>query len=202
MRTFQHTQDVLDRVLPLPVNLPTIYLLGDTGAGKTTLVRQILGTGTVRFPSVRRTRTTLAVTEYVLSNDPTYRAAMVFKTRDDIARAVREILEDTLVQGYRAFMAGTLHVEDLVTNLEESPDQRFRLHFLVTEAQRTAIAKDVAEHLLPTLAQWIASNFPHDTDELGVVISLAMEDALQADLQTLEDTLMKVIAERVAAVCA
>src|SRR5712691_2607747 len=202
MSTFQHTQDVLDRLLPLPVNLPTLYLLGDTGAGKTTLVRQVLGTGTLRFPSVRRTRTTVAVTEYVLSNEPTYRAAMVFKPRNDIARSVREILADTLVQGYRAFLAGTLHVEDLVTNLEESPDQRFRLHCLITEAQRTLLAKAVVEHLLPTLAQWIASNFPHDTDEVGVVIDLALEDGLRSDLQTLEDHIMQVIAERVAAVCA
>jgi hypothetical protein len=43
MNTFQKTQEVLENLLPIPVNLPKIYLLGDTGAGKTTIIRQRAG---------------------------------------------------------------------------------------------------------------------------------------------------------------
>lgn len=79
MLTFQRSQQILDGLLPVPVNLPKIYLLGDTGAGKTTIIQQLLGTTALRFPSVRRTRTTIPVIEFVVSKESKYRAAVVFK---------------------------------------------------------------------------------------------------------------------------
>ncbi len=88
MTPYQRTQEILDKVLPVPVDLPKIYLLGDTGAGKTTIIRQLLGTTELRFPSVRRTRCTIAVTEYVISNDPSFRAVVVFKPVEEIKTEV------------------------------------------------------------------------------------------------------------------
>jgi Cdc6-like AAA superfamily ATPase len=41
-KTFAQIQDELGKLVSLPKNLPVVYLLGDTGAGKTCLVRQLL----------------------------------------------------------------------------------------------------------------------------------------------------------------
>jgi len=64
MSRFEEIQKALDAVSPVPVDLPRLYLLGDTGAGKTTIIRKILGTDESKFPTTRQTRTTVAPTEY------------------------------------------------------------------------------------------------------------------------------------------
>ena len=51
---------MLKELSPIPINMPRIYLLGDTGTGKTTIVRKILGTDSFNFPTTRQTRTTVA----------------------------------------------------------------------------------------------------------------------------------------------
>jgi len=97
MTPFQRSQQILDDLIPIPVNLPKIYLLGDTGAGKTTIIRQLLGTTSLRFPSVRRTRCTIAVTEFVISKESKYQAGIIFKPAEEVRRYVREVLEDTIL---------------------------------------------------------------------------------------------------------
>ncbi|HHE1764768.1 TPA: TniB family NTP-binding protein, partial [Salmonella enterica subsp. enterica serovar Strathcona] len=67
MSRFEDVQEQLNVLSPIPVNMPKLYLLGDTGAGKTTIVRKMLGTHKLKFPSVQQKRTTVAITEYVLS---------------------------------------------------------------------------------------------------------------------------------------
>ncbi|MCI0564342.1 MAG: hypothetical protein MN733_38205, partial [Nitrososphaera sp.] len=201
MNTFQKTQEVLDNLLPVPVNLPKIYLLGDTGAGKTTIIRQLLGTTKLRFPSVRRTRCTIAVTEYVISKEPSYRAVIVFKTLEEITRYVREILEDTITKGYRAFRAQKLEDDELVTNLEESPDQRFRLKFILDEKHRREIAQELSKHFIPKLVSWIESNFPNEQDEIDVIIDLAIDTELRSEVKVFEDKIIGAISNRVAETC-
>ena len=41
MKTYPQIQEELGKSVGLPKNLPVVYLLGDTGAGKTCLVRQL-----------------------------------------------------------------------------------------------------------------------------------------------------------------
>src|SRR2546428_11223829 len=50
MSRFDELQRRLEELSPIPVNMPKLYLLGDTGAGKTTIVRRILGTEELKFP--------------------------------------------------------------------------------------------------------------------------------------------------------
>lgn len=201
MNTFQQTQQVLDNLLPVPVNLTKIYLLGDTGAGKTTIIRQLLGTTKLRFPSVRRTRTTIAVTEYVISKDSSFRAVIVFKPYEEIVRYIREILEDTVIRGYKLFIIGKLKEEDLATNLEESPDQRFRLKFILNDEGRKEIARELATCFIPKLANWIKVNFPEEQEEIDVVIDLALDDSLHSGFKAFENKIIDKIVKRVGEVC-
>ena len=40
MKTYNEAQEALNQLSPIPVNMPKIYFLGDTGAGKTTIIRK------------------------------------------------------------------------------------------------------------------------------------------------------------------
>jgi ABC-type ATPase involved in cell division len=57
MSRYQKIQNALKAVSPLPVDLPKLYFLGDTGAGKTTIIRKFLGTEESKFPTTLRTAT-------------------------------------------------------------------------------------------------------------------------------------------------
>ncbi|QHN32409.1 hypothetical protein GII32_20250 [Gordonia amarae] len=78
-----------EQVLPLPdesEGYRRVLLLGTTGAGKTTVVRQILGTDpdTERFPSTSTAKTTVADTELITTDDQAYRAVVTFVPRDEV----------------------------------------------------------------------------------------------------------------------
>src|SRR5262245_50739570 len=123
MSRFDEIQERLESLSPIPFNMPKLYLLGDTGAGKTTIVRRILGTDDFKFPSVQQKRTTVAVTEYVLSRDLPYRATYLFKSQRQIADLVGEILEIAIENAYMHFRKETLSKDVVAESLEETPDE-------------------------------------------------------------------------------
>jgi ABC-type Mn2+/Zn2+ transport system ATPase subunit len=102
MKSFNDLQAQLQKLLPLPGDLPVVYLLGDTGAGKTCFVRQLLGTTDQSFPHVRRFRTTVAPTEFIITNEPELKAAFLFKSQEDISQSVLETVEKAVMDGVAA----------------------------------------------------------------------------------------------------
>ncbi len=84
MSRFEDIQEALDSVSPVPIDLPRLYLLGDTGAGKTTIIRKILGTEEIKFPTTRQTRTTVAPTEYVIRDGGDFDITVVFKSLSEV----------------------------------------------------------------------------------------------------------------------
>lgn len=96
-----------DEAIPLPPSEPEGYrhvlLLGTTGAGKTTLVRQMIGTdpSKERFPSTSTAKCTIHDTEIILDDGP-WRAVVTFVSRDKarehlnecITAAVGEVVRD------------------------------------------------------------------------------------------------------------
>jgi len=87
--------DASNFAIPLPRSSDSAYrqvlLLGTTGGGKTTLVRQLIGTDphTERFPSTSTARTTVSDMEILLSPG-LFRAAVTFLPRDEIRDYVEE----------------------------------------------------------------------------------------------------------------
>src|SRR5438270_11914272 len=63
-----------------------VLLLATTCTGKTTVVRQLLGSDPEadRFPSTSTAKTTIAETEIVASEDDVYRAVVTFFRRDEV----------------------------------------------------------------------------------------------------------------------
>src|SRR5947208_14276237 len=100
-----------------------VLLLGTTGGGKTTLVRQLLGTDPVgeRFPSTSTARTTIADMEILLTAGP-FRAVVTFLPREE----VRDYLEESMSAADLAAYEGNSEAE-VLRRLLNHLDQRFRL---------------------------------------------------------------------------
>ncbi|WP_089315289.1 hypothetical protein [Actinomadura mexicana] len=138
---------VRDELLPLPGEAEGyrhVLLLGTTGAGKTTVVRQLLGTdpGTERFPSTSTAKTTVADTEIVLTGEGPFRAAVTFAGRDEIA----DHLRDNVWEAARAAFEN--RPQEVIQNrLLDHVSQRFRFSYLLGRAALPDTGPDLDDDL-------------------------------------------------------
>ena len=97
---------VRERAIPLPNHehdgYRQVLLLGTTGAGKTTLVRQLIGTnpGTERFPSTSTARTTVHDIEIILDDGP-WRAIVTFMSSDELREYLNECISAAVLAASR-----------------------------------------------------------------------------------------------------
>jgi hypothetical protein len=128
-----------DRFLPLPgrdQGYRRILLVGTFGTGKTTLLRQVLGTDpeTERFPATSANRTTTAKLEAILTDGPYYQAVATFVPRDE----VRQYIEESIAEAALVHL-GDGSSDEVARRLLEHRDQRFRLsHLLGTLPTKTS----------------------------------------------------------------
>lgn len=75
-----------------------VLLIGTTGAGKTTVLRQLIGTSPrERFPSTSKAKTTIHDAEFLVRPGP-YCAVVTFASYDEIEEYVKENLVQALVE--------------------------------------------------------------------------------------------------------
>jgi len=116
--------------LPLPhrdEGFARVLVLGATGAGKTTLVRQLIGSHPKRdrFPSTSTAKTTVADLEVILSDGP-YDAVVSFFPKDK----VKLYIEECVVAAVSAAAEGA-SPNRVLGELLEHREQRFRLSYLL-----------------------------------------------------------------------
>jgi energy-coupling factor transporter ATP-binding protein EcfA2 len=120
-----------EAVIPLPESRPDGYrrvlFLGTTGAGKTTLVRQLIGTDPFkeRFPSTSTAKTTIHDTEIVLGEGD-WRAVATFVSSDE----VREYLSECISAAVLAAAKGADDAE-VLRRLLNHVSQRFRFSYVL-----------------------------------------------------------------------
>ena len=120
-----------EAVIALPESGPDGYrrvlFLGTTGAGKTTLVRQLIGTDPVneRFPSTSTAKTTIHDTEIVLAEGD-WRAVVTFASSDE----VREYLNECILAAVLAAAKGAGDAE-VLRHLLNHVNQRFRFNYVL-----------------------------------------------------------------------
>ena len=120
-----------EAAIPLPESGPDGYrrvlFLGTTGAGKTTLVRQLIGTDPLkeRFPSTSTAKTTIHDTEIVLAEGD-WRAVVTFASSDE----VREYLNECISA---AVLAAAMRADDaeVLRRLLNHVNQRFRFNYVL-----------------------------------------------------------------------
>ncbi len=121
---------VRDLHLPLPSRADgyaKVQFLGTTGVGKTTLVRQMLGTDPERerFPSTSPARTTICDFEAVLTDAP-FRAVVSFISRELTVQHV----EDNLQAAIQATIEGRPE-DEIRRRFLTHAEQRFRLQYIL-----------------------------------------------------------------------
>lgn len=118
-------------VIPLPDRedgYAKVLFVGTTGAGKTTIVRQLIGTDptTERFPSISAAKTTISDLEIVLKEDETYKAIVSFFDKNHVRRHIEECVLAALISQIE-----TGDKEDVEGKLLVHSEQRFRLSYLL-----------------------------------------------------------------------
>ena len=119
-------------VIPLPESRETDYrqvlLLGTTGAGKTTIVRQLIGADPTkeRFPSTSTAKTTIHETEILLDEGPSYRAVVTFVSSDEVREYLNECISTAVLAAYR----GASDTE-VLRYLLNHVNQRFRFSYVL-----------------------------------------------------------------------
>ena len=199
MNNYSKNEKILEKVLPVPENLPKIYFLGDTGAGKTTIIRKILGTDKFNFPTTRQTRTTVAITGYIISYSLPFKAIFIFKSEEQIAGYIHEILQEAT---YKAYKGKESNRDKIVKYLKQTNDQRFRLYYIIPE-DILAKQADYLLSLFPKIddkIQKLQKDFPEDKDEMETFIEWALED-LKDDFKIIENDILIQIREKVTDIC-
>jgi len=134
-----------EAVIPLPMKEDGYscgLLVGPTRAGKTTLLRQLIGSDPERdrFPSTSTAKTTIYDIEVILAATGSFRAVVSFLGVNE----VRSYIEECVVAAMSAAMQGKAEDEILGRLLEHS-EQRFRLSYLLGALPRRAGADEELE---------------------------------------------------------
>lgn len=135
-----------EQVLPLPdarQGYRRVLLLGTTGAGKTTVVRQLLGTDPVRhrFPSTSTAKTTVADTEIIVAEGQ-FSGVVTFFPRDEVV----DHLADCASKASLVALRGASDTE-IRTALLDHDNQRFRFSYVLGR-QRQSAAMSSQQNLL------------------------------------------------------
>lgn len=141
MRDFRTIQKILG---DLP-DIKKIYLLGSTGAGKTSLVQNIIGTSEFGFPTTSHRRTTVAPTEYVVRKGLNFKTTIILKKKEDIIESITELIEMAIIKA----LDSNLIIEDIVYELEQTPDERFKLKHIISSETFINKATYIFENILP-----------------------------------------------------
>jgi energy-coupling factor transporter ATP-binding protein EcfA2 len=167
--------ELRDAKLPLPGHdegYRQVLVVGTTGAGKTTLIRQLIGTdpNKERFPSTSTAKTTVADMEIITSQGD-YAAVVTFMPRDE----VREYVEDCIAAACAAAHRGAPDRE-IERRILNHVDQRFRIAYLL--GQGTLAAQDVVNELddepEPDIGQMTLDEAGFDKAKSGELITTAV----------------------------
>lgn len=104
-----------------------VQLIGSTGAGKTTIVRQIIGSDPKkdRFPSTATAKTTVCDIEIMFDEAP-FKAVVSFTPGDQ----VRQYIEDCVISAIVAAVDGQ-NQQEVARKFLEHSEQRFRLSYML-----------------------------------------------------------------------
>lgn len=186
---------IRDNYLPIPGpndGYTRTLLIGTTGAGKTTLVRQLIGTDPYdeRFPSISAAKTTFCDIEIILS-DGIYRSIVTFMTRERLRQYVEECVSSAIISQFE-----NKDVKTIERKLLEHSEQRFRLSYLLGTLNSTT-----GSHSENELADESESEeYADDPKEQSTEITPMEREALYQQLMNYIERIDK-LSEKVFAEC-
>lgn len=120
---------IREEYIPLPDRddgYARVLFVGTTGAGKTTLVRHLIGSDHEkdRFPSTSTAKTTVSDIEIVLAEEDGFEAVVTFTSEHEVLANVEECVADACVAAFEGKKD-----TDVADRLLNHRDQRFRLSY-------------------------------------------------------------------------
>lgn len=183
MKSFSDIQNILKCENIDLSGIKKIYLLGTTGAGKTSLVKHIINTSEYDFPSTTQSRTTVSPTEYVIKKDLPFKTTIILKDKDDICDSITLIIQDAIQKALENFKLDKNNLEDIISKLEESSDERFRLKYMIQADILKEQAIKIQNTIIPLIANLDTNN---ETLFVNVNVQREINDILNAFLEEIE----------------
>lgn len=193
MEPSAHDPEALrNEIVPLPdreAGYRSVLMLGTTGAGKTTLVRQLLGTDpdTERFPSTSTAKTTVADAELIFHTAPIFRSVVTFVGRDEVIDYLTECVSEAALAILR-----NASEQDQRRRLLDHPNQRFRFSYILGRATPTVADDDDDEADEP--GDEASASELIDLTTTEAVITMALT-SLRTLVEAYEDQLRELIAD-------
>ncbi len=193
-----------EMVLPGPsqtTGYRTILVIGTTGAGKSTLIRQLMGTSAAdAFPATSASKTTVAETELLLAPGDYYAVATFMPLVE-----VRAYVEENVVAAGLAVFDDRPAAE-IRSRLLDHVDQRFRLRYLLgdpredpaTVGDAVSDGEDHAEETLSGNTAGIVSEIHRLLEEAIAAEVDAMVATGVATAETPEEELHVLLKDRLA----
>ncbi|MFK5976872.1 MAG: AAA family ATPase [Sulfurovum sp.] len=152
MKNFKSIQNILKESSNLELSqIKKIYLLGTTGAGKTSLVRTILDTNKYAFPTTSQTKTTVTPTEYIVKKDLKFKTTIILKEKAEIQDSIELLIDAAIKKASDNYKQKKSNMEDIIDKLLESGDGKFRLRYMVTSEIIKEKASDIIDRILPLI---------------------------------------------------
>jgi hypothetical protein len=196
-----------------------VMFLGTTGAGKTTVIRQMIGTepDEISFPAISSSRTTTCNTEYIF-REGDWSGVVTFISQ---AQAIK-LIEECVWEAFRRAVIGE-DEKTIAKALLSHPEQRFRLSYLLgqyrSSGKQTSIAKQLDQELdtpypdqlslqtdidyiineVKVLATEARDEFTPDEDNVDEAIDLLYETWIREDTERFNELvhyILKIIKSR------
>ena len=150
--------------IPDALDWRKVLLVGATGVGKTTFLRQLMGTYSKndRFPTTAAGRTTTCDMEVICSEQEKYEAAITFLTRNEIRFYVEENVQSTI-----SSILFDSNKKDITQTFVIHKDQRFRMNYVLGDIE---VSEDDSN-----------DDFDLFDDELNADDTLDNEEIVQSD---------------------
>lgn len=158
-----------------------VLLIGTTGAGKTTLVRQLIGTDPYkeRFPSTSAAKTTISDIEIILSDGP-FKAVVTFISRERLRQYIEECVSSAIIS--KIEIQNSSEVE---RRFLEHNEQRFRLSYLLGTTSLREQNSD--QNQLYDEDEEDDENLFEESTELTELEKQQFEERLKAYIRVIED---------------
>lgn len=189
-----NTWEIRNEVLPFPApeeGYAKVLMVGTTGAGKTSLLRHLMGShpDRDRFPSTSASRTTICDIEVITAAGLPYRAVVTFFNEWTVHTNVHECVADAC-----AALWDNLPDDKLAERLLTHRDLRFRLGYIIGSWKQSPLATAKTDDdwdYDPDARK--SANLPDESD--GALPTGADTEAMQNVLRSLLDRIRKLSAE-------